>query len=194
MHRRPVPLATIALALVLLACTPPATTAPTATPAPPTPTTAPTPTEVEPPATTAPQWPTYRNEAHGFSIGHPPEFSTPPAGSAETFGTLGDQITFSVNAADPEECRGDCPVIETTSTESVAGLTATKYTGYMGAVGGNVPKQYVSYVFTRDELYYTFTLYAVPLTFTTDDTSIQPLQPEDVALFEQMVATFQFTS
>jgi hypothetical protein len=194
MHRRTLPLAAFSLALALLACVLPGATAPTATPAPASPTTVPPPTQPEPTATTAPAWPTYTNETHGFSISHPPEFTTPPADSTETFGAIGDQILFFVNAADPEECRGDCPVIETTSTETVAGLTAAKYTGYIGAVGGNVPQQYVSYVFTRDGLYYTFTLYAVPTTFTTDDTSIQPLQPEDVALFEQMVATFQFTN
>jgi hypothetical protein len=193
MHRRYSLIPALLLLLAGLACAAPGTAA-TATPTAASVATA-TPTAAAA-ATDDPiaNWPTYTNTTHGFSISHPPGFSTSPPDSAETFGALGDQIVFSVNTFNPADCRGDCPVIETTEAVTVAGQPAAKLTGYIGAIGGNTPQQYQSYVFARGDLYYTFTLYALPTGFVPTDNVIQPLQPEDIALFEQMLATLQFTT
>lgn len=151
------------------------------------------PTPSTPGPTSTPMWVTYTNQTYGFSINRPPEFQTPPADYAEPYGFIGDQIYFSITEVSPLDCRGDCPVIEATSPVEIAGQTAIKITGHIGAIGGNVPQQYLTYVFQKNNLYYSFTLHAVSGSVASDDGSIQPLQAEHVRLFEQMLATFQFT-
>jgi hypothetical protein len=142
-----------------------------------------------------PKWVTYSNRAFGFSISHPPEFQTPADDYAEPYGFIGDQVYFNITETSPLDCRGDCPVIEASGPVQIAGRSAIRISGSIGAAGGNVPQQYLTYVFEKDNRYYTLTLYAVPGgSVTTNNESIQPLQAEDIQLFEQMLATFQFTS
>lgn len=168
--------AALGIGLALAGCLPPGQT--------------PTPTAVAP--TLAADWPTYTNEAFGFAIDHPPDFEVPGAGHAEPFGNLGEQITFSIGEVSPEDCRGDCPVIESSEAVQVAGQPATKLAGYIGSIGGNIPQQYQTYVFEREGRFYSFTLYALERSETVEGTDIQPLAAEDVALFEQMLATLRF--
>jgi hypothetical protein len=165
-----------ALGLALAACNLPSQT--------------PAPTGVAP--TLAADWPTYTNEAFGFAIDHPPGFEVPGPEHAEPFGSLGEQITFNIGEANPEDCRGDCPVIETSETVVIGNNEATKLAGYIGAIGGNIPQQYQTYVFERGGRYYSFTLYALGRSETAEETEIQPLAAEDVALFEQMLRSLRF--
>ena len=154
----------------------------------------PQPTGATPGSTPTQSWLTYSNRTYGFSISHPPEFQTPAADYAEPYGFIGEQVYFSVTEANPLDCRGDCPVIETSSTVQIADQSAIKITGWIGAVGGNVPQQYLTYVFKKDNRYYTFTLYAVPAgSVAGDDASVRPLNVHDVQLFEEMLATFRFS-
>jgi hypothetical protein len=176
MRQRPLRAAALLLALAALACNFGQTPDPTETP--------PTPT---------PAWATYTNEALGFSISHPPEFQVPDPASTEPFGTLGEQIVFNVSDTSPLDCAGDCPVIEASEPAEIAGYGATKLTGYIGAIGGNIPQQYQTYVFGQAGRFYSFTLYALERSETPAGDDIHLLQAEDVALFEEMLATLRFT-
>ncbi len=140
-----------------------------------------------------PNWSTYTNTTHGFSIDHPPEFQVPASDDPETFGRIGEQIFYNISDVNPADCRFYCQVIEDTSTVEVAGQTATRLSGYIGAIGGNIPQQYVTYVIPRAGRYYSFTLYALPSSATPSSNDIVPLDEADVALFEQMLATLTFS-
>jgi hypothetical protein len=152
------------------------------------------PTSATPGPTPTPGWETYSNRTFGFSISHPPGFQTPAEDAADPFGYIGEQVFFNVTEVSPLDCRGDCPVIETNESVLVAGLSATRLTGFIGSVGGNVPQQYQSYVFENGGRFYNLTLYALPRgAAATDIETLQPLKAEDVQVFEQMLATFKFT-
>jgi hypothetical protein len=137
-------------------------------------------------------WLTYRNESLGFSISHPAAFDVRVDEDLPDGGRIGEQIFFTVSDSHPRDCRGPCPVLETREEVTVAGQVATKITGYIGAIGGNIPQNTVTYVFPRENLYYTFTLYAVGDYEPTDDLSVRPLRLEDVVLFRRLVETIRF--
>jgi hypothetical protein len=137
-------------------------------------------------------WQTYTNERLGFSISHPTEFNVRVDEDKPDHGRIGDQIFFDVSDLHPRDCRGPCPVLETLEEVTVAGQAATKITGYIGAIGGNIPQNFLMYIFERENRYYSFSLYALGDYEPTDDWSTQPLRLEDVALFQQIMATMRF--
>ncbi len=146
-------------------------------------------------------WATYTNRAHGFALRHPPEWETPPNDVSESRGTLGKNIVFSVSADSPYwmgcllEGLGDCPVMEQVKFARTGDppRTAISIQGYIGAIGGRIPQQYLTYVLRDHGTYYVFTLYAVGLDAATGDAStIAPLNATDVTTFEQMLGTLTF--
>jgi hypothetical protein len=146
-------------------------------------------------------WATYTNSAHRFALRHPPEWEAPPANSGEARGTLGENVVFSVSADSPYwmgcllEGLGDCPVMEQVefARTSDPPRNAIRIRGYIGAIGGRTPQQYVTYVLRERGMYYVFALYAVGLDATTGDVSaIAPLDESDVTTFEQMLGTLTF--
>jgi hypothetical protein len=154
----------------------------------------PPPTSSPVPTTPGSKWLAYTHPTLGFSLSHPPELQAPTPDDKEEFGFIGEKIFFQVTQANPLECIGDCPVVEMTSTVQIAGLSAIKISGYIGAVGGNVPQQYLTYLFQKDIRYYTLTLYALAPSASNGDGGIVPLKPEDIQLFEQIVGAFKFTA
>jgi hypothetical protein len=151
------------------------------------------PTAVHPPPQASPAegWKTYSNPDYGYSISYPASLEI-TAAENDTSLFIGEQIHVLVSSADPLECRGDCPVVEGTEPAAIAGLAATKVTGYIGSIGGNVPQRYITYILPRDGRYYVFTLYALGFKAVSNDPStIWPLKESDVALFEQVLDTFK---
>ena len=149
--------------------------------------------------TTTGTWITYTDSLHRFSLQHPPEFDVSTGDPGDPGGFIGEKIDFSVGESKPYwvrclyEAPGDCPVIEMVETTLVAGQEATRIRGYIGAIGGNIPQQYVTYIATKDDVYYVFTLYAVGRGHTDPaDMTIRPLVEEDVVVFEQIMGTLQF--
>jgi hypothetical protein len=70
---------------------------------------------------------------------------------------------------------------------------AIRIRGYIGAIGGRIPQQYVTYVLRDRGTYYVFTLYAVGLDAITGELStIAPLDAADVTAFEQLLGTLTF--
>lgn len=146
-------------------------------------------------------WATYTNSAHRFALRHPPDWETQPDDFGEARGTLGDRVVFSVSADSPYwmgcllEGLGDCPVMEQVEIARTGDppRNAIKIRGYIGAIGGRIPQQYITYVLRDQGIYYVFTLYAVGLDAATSDvTTIAPLDAADVATFEQLLGTLTF--
>ncbi len=141
-------------------------------------------------------WVTYTNSYYHFSVDLPPGFRAPAADDSRPFGRIGEKIQYLISQQDPLDCRGDCPVVERTdSGVTVGGNQATRIEGYIGSIGGNIPQQYISYIIPRAGSYYAFTSYALSQAeeSTIQDVSlVHPIQPQDIALFEQIMATFKF--
>lgn len=143
-------------------------------------------------------WTSYTSDQYGFSLNHPAdlevvlsEFDNPPLARF----AVGDQIEIRINEFNPLECRGDCPVVEQTESAVVDTFPATRMTGYIGAVGGNIPQQYVTYFLPRGERFFAITLYALGFGGQSDDlATIRPFNEDDVAMFEQLLATVSFTN
>jgi hypothetical protein len=144
-------------------------------------------------------WSTYTNSTYGFSLQHPPEFDVPAGNLGDPRGFIGDKIVFSVGESNPywvgclSEALGDCPVMEAVEKTHVAGRGATRISGYIGAVGGNIPQQYITYVVSKDEVYHVFTLYALSRASAEQaGGTIWPLSEEDIAVFERIMGTLRF--
>jgi hypothetical protein len=159
----------------------------------------PTPTPAVEGIPTTEAWTTYTNRVYRFSLRHPPKFDVPASDFGDPRGFIGDKIVFSVGESNPywvgclSAALGDCPVMEAVETTLVAGQEATRIGGYIGAIGGNIPQQYITYIVLKDEVYYTFTLYALSRDSAEQAGGIiWPLGEEDVAVFEQIMETLEF--
>ena len=84
-------------------------------------------------------------------------------------------------------------VIDSTTDVQVGVYSTKLLTGYIGAVGGYIPQQIRRFVFERNGYYFVVTLYALGLHVTEGEISqIAQLNPEDVSLFDNIVASLQF--
>lgn len=154
------------------------------------------PTSIPPPTSPLDNWSTYSNSEYGFSIRYPANLEiTPSNNSASIY--IGKKINARVGDFNPLDCPGDCPFVENTEPVTIAGLDATRITGYIGSVGGNNPQQYISIIIFRNSLYYTFTLFALDFDSPLIDPSastIEPLIESDIILFEQILDTVSFSN
>jgi hypothetical protein len=140
------------------------------------------------------EWKTYTNPEYGFSINYPAYLEINPGVTNDSL-YIGEKIQVWISDINPLECRGDCPLVENTELVTVAGLDATKVTGYIGAIGGNIPQRYIRYILPRNNQYYLLTLYALSFRAAGNDpATIWPISENDSALFEQVVGTFRFTN
>lgn len=143
------------------------------------------------------EWKTYQNLAGGFSISIPSHLEIVEK-SGLLGGLIGDRIDFHVldQSAYWVDCQeggiGDCPVMEEIHQVQVSSLQATRIYGYIGAIGGNIPQEYVTYVIENAGRYYIFTLWAMDLTTQSVEVNgILPLAPQAIEDFDSMMQTFQ---
>lgn len=138
---------------------------------------------------------TYSDPEYGFSLSYPAQLDIGVVDRAP-FLYLGEQIHVAISDGNPLECRGDwCPVVESSNPTTIAGLDARKVEGYKGAIGGEIPQRYLRYIVEHDNLYYSFTLWALGRHAQNKCCSvIYPLDENDVALFEQILDTVAFTN
>lgn len=138
-------------------------------------------------------WKTYVNAEHGYSVKYQ-NTAVPIEGTSNQYVWLDDQILIGVSDANPEDCRGGCPLIKQASDVTIGQLNARKIIGEIGAVGGNVPQSYIKYAFPQNNQFYILTVYELK-----NDVSLPPSRtigqiPEsEVSLFDQMSSTFKFT-
>ncbi len=137
------------------------------------------------------KWVTYTNTAFNFSI-EIPQYDEMPVGNTNN-GLIGKKITFYIGENNPLDCKGDCPVINKSSTVSVSGIEVTKIEGHVGTIGGNIAQNYIDYVFPLESGYLTFSLYARGLDdFTPSPDGVWEIESSDIELFDQILSTFEF--
>ncbi|MFN8410759.1 MAG: hypothetical protein U0Z26_00065 [Anaerolineales bacterium] len=132
----------------------------------------------------------YNNQKYGYSLTYPDIYQITVV--SDEYIEIGSKITVEVGTIDPTAPRGDGALIESTSAVQVSNYPATLLTGYIGSVGGNIPQQFNKIVVERNGEYFMVTLYALGLHVTDGDiTQIAQLQPDDVSVFNNIVASMQ---
>ncbi len=137
------------------------------------------------------EWSTFENQDLGISFKHPKSWSVQE--KPEDRFTFGEKFVLYYTEVEPfclGEYKGDCPIVDTISELQLSGFPAKKLTGYIGAVGGNIPQEYVAYVIEYGQGYLVFVLYALGLDIEeAGNEGIWPLDTGDVELFEEIIAS-----
>jgi hypothetical protein len=139
-------------------------------------------------------WETYIDEQHGFSIRYPAALTLEFGPQVDGYGVVfvGDQIQVHTSPANPLVCRGQCPIMESTEPVTIAGRDAHLVRGYVGSIGGNIPRRFMLYLIRSGTTYISLVLYAGSRDATTaDPTTLVPLQEADIGLFDRMVETLE---
>ena len=133
---------------------------------------------------------TYRNSKYGYSLTYPSTLNVNVIN--DEYVEIGDKITVEVMSLDPTAPHGDGAVIESTSDIQSSGYPAKLLTGYIGSIGGYMPQQFKKIVVEQNGDFFVITLYALGLHVTDGDISqIAQLTPDDVSLFDNIVASIQ---
>lgn len=138
-------------------------------------------------------WESYINKNWGFSLERPTVWVVSDHDTESGF--IGRQVFWWIGNYDPMKQYGDHPAIDQITDVSIDGQPAKRVLGhYLGAVGDMGFQQYLKYNIQKGELFYTFTLYAVDAFGVSSSMMNEtlPLQEDDIALFEQMMATLKF--
>lgn len=137
---------------------------------------------------------TYSNTAYSYSLQYPTNL-TIEGDQNSPFVWLGNRIWVMVNDTNPETPMGDAPVIENAQDVMIGANNARRLSGYIGAVGGNTPQRYESFVIQNDGRYYQFIAYELPRgEMQAADRTMNPVPADVVALLEQIVASLRFTN
>jgi hypothetical protein len=85
---------------------------------------------------------------------------------------------------------GDCPIVESDQMVNINGKNVRRIEGYIGSVGGNIPQEFMAYIFTLGDQALVMTVYALPFdTQVSDYSMIWPLEGMELELFERTVQT-----
>jgi hypothetical protein len=146
-------------------------------------------------------WDTYFAAGCGFQISHPISYVPPKQCVKENYHYIGRQIEIFVGeenlrwvVCQERGLGGGCPLMEVVEEVVIGDKEATRIKGYIGAIGGNIPQEYVTYVFRNVYDYYIFTLWALPNDAQIDDAAmIWPLREKDIEIFERMLESLDMS-
>lgn len=139
-------------------------------------------------------WSTYTDPNGQFTFKYPSTYTL----TTDIVPYLNRNITWRFNNTSLTSCKGDCPVISSKETTTLGGMPATKISGYIGAIGGNIPQNYIAYEAKVGTKYFVFEIQALPFVITAQETQgydaskIYPISPTDLTNFDGIISTFQF--
>lgn len=115
------------------------------------------------------------------------------------------EIKESSFEKDIEKCRGDCDVIENREDLLIANYKVRKIKGYIGAIGGNIPEDFIIYEIKlpNSDKYFNFSLYALPQDESyfsllekypelKDFSKRKTIAHEEEKILEKIISTLQF--
>ncbi len=150
------------------------------------------PTVTLPPAPTASPLETYINPTFGYRFQYP-EGLVVESNDDGSYVWLDRQISITASNVNPEDVRGDGPVIESAEDTTVGQYPARRLRGFVGGIGGNTPQSYESVAIPRDGLYYVITVWELKNDAPLDDTHQPGAIPADaLSLYEQVLASLSF--
>ncbi|TXH05021.1 MAG: hypothetical protein E6R05_02360 [Candidatus Moraniibacteriota bacterium] len=151
-----------------------------------TPTTQPSPT-TDPTA----KWKTY-NYQNIFNIKIPPDLKIVDKGYGRI--EIGNYLSAGEYQADPENCRGDCSIIESATSKSINNIDVRYLTGWWGEIGGNIAQSYIEYVIPHNGKYIYLQMQELPFTQTTSPIreKVGKVADENTRMLDQILSTFKF--
>lgn len=164
----------------------------------PTPSLAPTPQakpDLTPPATA--NWKTFTDPSGEFSFKYPTVYILSKLG--DSLPLLNRKIYWSTSTISSLNCRGDCPIITSTSHVILNGLEATKIKGWIGEIGGNYAQSYIAYEikYPNQNKYLKITLWELPQDIKPEEVplpnrQVGEINKQEEETFDQILSTFKF--
>jgi hypothetical protein len=137
---------------------------------------------------------TYTNAKHGFTFQYPTGLALSEDASKDYL-FLDDQIFMTVTTFNPEEARGDAPVIESKEALQVGSFAARRLRGYEGSVGGGTPQRYESIVIPHNGKFYIFTAFELKRNVTLpENRQLGPVPADVLNLLYQILSTLRFAT
>jgi hypothetical protein len=115
-------------------------------------------TDTPAPQPTSPSLDTYTNTTLGYTIQYPVGLALESNEDGSTV-WIDRQVSISTFNINPEDARGDGPVIESAEDTTVGTYNGRRLRGFIGAIGGNTPQRYESVAIPHNELYYVITVF-----------------------------------
>lgn len=146
-------------------------------------------------------WKIYTDNQYGFSFKYPNDWQITQYGDPSSGKLLNNQIDWFTSEFSIENCRGDCPVINSKQQINISGkITALKLDGWIGSVGGNIPETFRKFEikYPNTNKYLIITLWELkrgsPYTFANYSQERNPLliDQKKLKLFDQILSTFKF--
>jgi len=147
------------------------------------------------PIPTAVPWNLFSDPGGRFSFVYPPALELMPA-DLENSWQIGNRIRVEI--LDPgkswitcfDQALGDCPFVESDEQVLLNDQDVRRVKGYIGAVGGNTPQEFLCYIFNLADQALVMTVYALPFGIQVSDPNmIWPLEGMELELFERTVET-----
>jgi hypothetical protein len=149
-----------------------------------------TPTLEEP---TEPAIETYTNDPFGYTVEYPAGLTLDSSEDGASV-WIDRQISITILNFNPEEPRGDGPVIESAEDMTVGPYPARHLTGYIGSIGGNTPQRYEAAAIPHNGLSYIVSAFELKNDVQLPpDRELGAIPPDALALFDQVLAGFRFT-
>lgn len=135
---------------------------------------------------------TYNNAAYGYTFEYPANLALDGDTNSQYL-WIDRRISINVLDKNPETPMGDAPLIES-AQDAMIGVNNARYLkGSIGAVGGNTPQRYESYVIQNDGRYYQFTAYELKNNVQQPaDRKMGNVPPDTLALLQQIVSSLRF--
>jgi len=140
-------------------------------------------------------WSRFDDSQGRFAFVYPPTMTISKVPGEQTW-RMDDQIEIEIHQPGIswvscfDQALGDCPVVEQDEQVEINGVDVRRVEGWIGAVGGFTPQEFLTYIFDMDGQQLIFTIYALPFnTYFQEITKIWPLEGIELELFERTVQT-----
>ena len=140
-------------------------------------------------------WHNFSAPTSQFTFLYPPSLNLLPADQENSW-HLGNRIRVEILSYDRSwitcfyQSVGDCPFVELDQNIEINGKEVRKIEGYIGAVGGYTPQEFMTYLFNLGDQALVMTVYALPFgTQVSDPNQIWPLEGMELDLFQRIVLT-----
>lgn len=147
------------------------------------------------PIPTAVPWNHFEDPQGRFAFVYPPTWTLMNS-QGEQFWRIGDQVEVFIRppgasyVACFDQALGDCPAVEEDQMVVINEIAARRVKGWFGAIGGNTPQEFLTYIFDLGDDQLVMTVYALPFdTILQDISTVWPLEGMALELFERTVGT-----
>lgn len=142
-------------------------------------------------------WNKFTDPQGRYSFIYPPLLELTQEESRESW-ILGERIRVEVLPSDTSwitcfnQELGDCPLVENDEMITVNGVEVRRVSGNTGSGGGNIPQEFLCYIFSLGDQALVMTVYALSFDSQVSDVSrIWPLEGMAPELFQRTVETVQ---